>query len=129
MEGSYTINQKKLRSVGPHQSKLIQTMKNPTNNKKICQENKKSRSVSIQLPEHPRSKNKQSRSDTIQLPEKPRSVRTPKNSMNIKISIPEIEESRSEKEASTPQRMVSVAGHPKNCLYIDIGASIHIFFN
>ena len=28
-----------------------------------------------------------------------------------------------------PQRLRSVAGHPKNRLYIDSGASVHILFN
>ena len=70
--------------------------------------------MSIQLPKYPGSKNKKSRSDTKHLPEKPRSVRTPKKLMNMKILIPEIEESRSGKEASTPQRMVSAAGYSKN---------------
>ena len=43
--------------------------------------------------------------------------------------IPELEESRSVKEASTPQRMASVTGHPKNRLYIDSGESLHVLFN
>ena len=43
--------------------------------------------------------------------------------------MPDLEELRSGEEASTPQRLASVAGHPKNCLYIDSGASIHILFN
>ena len=43
--------------------------------------------------------------------------------------ISELEESMSMKEASTPQRMASVAEHPKNCIYIDSGTSIHILFN
>ena len=57
---------------------------------------------------------------TIQIPKKPRSV---------KIEIPEPEKSRSGEDASTPQRLVSMAGHPKNRLYINIGASLHIIFN
>ena len=65
-------------------------------------------------------KNKKSRSVTIQIPEKPRSV---------KIQTPEPEESRTGEDALTPQRLVSVAGHPKNCLYIDSGASLYIIFN
>ena len=32
-------------------------------------------------------------------------------------------------DGSTPQRMTSVTGHPKNRLYIDSGASLHILFN
>ena len=47
----------------------------------------------------------------------------------MKIQVPEPEESRSADDASIPQRLASVAGHPKNCLYIDSGASIHILFN
>ena len=48
------------------------------------------------------------------------------NPMN---TISELEESRSVREASTLQLMISVAGHPKNRLYIDSGASLHILFN
>ena len=51
---------------------------------------------------------------------------TKKNSMN---NIPEIEESRSADKDSAPQRMTSVAGHQKNRLYIDSGASLNILFN
>ena len=43
--------------------------------------------------------------------------------------MPEPEESRSEDEALTPQYLASVARHLKNCLYINIGASIHILYN
>ena len=57
---------------------------------------------------------------TIQIPEKTRCV---------KIQVPKPKESRSGDDALTPQRLASVAGHPKNCLYINSGASIHIFFN
>ena len=67
-----------------------------------------------------RQKNKKSRSVTIQIPEKSRSV---------KIQVPEPEESRSGDDASTPQRLASVARHPKYRLYINSGASIHILFN
>ena len=49
--------------------------------------------------------------------------------MNTKMSIPKIEKLRSGKESLTPQRMASVTGHPKNRLYIDSVASIHILFN
>ena len=85
--------------------------------------------MSIQLPEHSRSKNKKSRSDTTQLHAKPRSVRTPKIPMNTTTPLSEIEELKSAKEASTPQRMVSVVRHSKTRLDIDSGASIHILFN
>ena len=47
----------------------------------------------------------------------------------MKIQVPEPEKSRSGDDASTPQCLASVAGHPKNCIYIDSGASIHILFN
>ena len=57
---------------------------------------------------------------TIQIPKKPRSV---------KIQTPEFEELRSGEDTSTPQRLVSVAGHPNNYLYINSSASIHNLFN
>ena len=47
----------------------------------------------------------------------------------MKIQVPEPEESRRGDDPLTPQRLASVAGHPKNRLYIDSGASIHILFN
>ena len=65
-------------------------------------------------------KNKKSRSVTTLIPKKPRSM---------KIQTPEPEESRSGEDASMSQRLVSLAGHPKNCLPIDSGASLHINFN
>ena len=43
--------------------------------------------------------------------------------------ISDLHEIRSEDKVSTPQRMTSVAGYPKNRLYIDSGASLHILFN
>ena len=49
--------------------------------------------------------------------------------MSVKIQVPEPEESRSGDDALTPQRLASVAGHPKDLLYIDSGAFIHILFN
>ena len=52
---------------------------------------------------------------TIQIPKKPRSV---------KIQTPELEELRSAEDG-----LVSVARHPKNYLYINSGASIHILYN
>ena len=58
---------------------------------------------------------------TIQIPEKPRSVKTPENSRSVKIPMPESAESKSGKEALTPQRMASVAGYLKNCFYINSG--------
>ena len=47
----------------------------------------------------------------------------------MKIYTPEAEELRSGEDNLTPQRLVSVAGHPKNRLYIDSGASVHILLN
>ena len=98
---------KKPRSVGPHKSKPEKT----TSKKKIRQKNKKFRSVNIQIPEKPKS---------TPIPEKTRSA---------KIQVPDPKETRSGEDASTPQRLASVAGHPKNRLYINSGASIHILFN
>ena len=57
---------------------------------------------------------------TIQILKKPRSV---------KIQTPEPEESWSREDDLTPQHLVSVAGYPKNCLYIDSCAFLHIIFN
>ena len=96
--------------------------------KEVVQPTKKTRSVGphkskpkkTTSKKKTRQKNKKSRSVTIQIPEKTRSV---------KIQVPEPKESRSGDDASTPQRLASVAGHPKNCLYIDSSASIHILFN
>ena len=62
-----------------------------------------------------RQKNKKSRSVTIQVPGETRSVKT---------EVPGGEEPRRGDDPSTPQRLASVAGHPKNRLYIDSGASI-----
>ena len=90
---------KKPRSVGPDKSKPIQITKKATNNKKLHQKNRKSRSVTIQIPDDHRNKNKESRSDSTQHPEKPRSVNTQKNPMN---TISDLEEKRSVKEDSTP---------------------------
>ena len=78
---------RKPRSVGPRKSKTKKT----TSKKKINQKNKKSRSV------------------TIQIPKKPRSTRS------VKVQTPELEELRSGEDALTPQCLVSVNRHPKNC--------------
>ena len=43
--------------------------------------------------------------------------------------MPDPEEPRSGEEASTSQRMASMAGYLKNFLYIDNSTSIHILFN
>ena len=67
-----------------------------------------------------RQKNKKSRSVTIQIPDETRSV---------KVEVPKGKELRRGDDPSTPQRLASVAGYPKNRLYIDSGASIHILFN
>ena len=117
---------KKPRSVDPYKLKPIQTSKKTTTNKKICQKNRESRSVTIHVPKVHRNKSKEPRSGSTQCPEKPRSERTQKDPMNM---IFDIEESRSGDKDSTPQRMASVAGHPKNRLYMDSSASLHILFN
>ena len=66
-----------------------------------------------------RQKNKKSGSVTIQIPDKTR---------NVKVEVLKGEEPRRGNDPSTPQRLASVAGHPKNRLCINIGASIHILF-
>ena len=76
---------RKPRSIGPHKLKP----KEATNQKKINQKNKKSRSVTIQKHKKPR---------------------------NVKIQTPELEELRSGEGTLMPQGLVSVAGHPKNRL-------------
>ena len=73
-----------------------------TNQKKINQKNKKSRSLTMQIHKKHRS---------------------------VKIQTPEPEELRSENDTSTPQGLVSVAGHPKNCLHIDSSVYVYILFN
>ena len=85
---------RKPRSVGPHKSKP----KKITSKKKTNQKNKKSRSVTVLVPEKP--------------------------SKSMKIQTPEPEESRRGEDTSTPKRLVDLAGHPKNCLFIESGASL-----
>ena len=97
MEGSCTTIQES-RSVGPYKSKPKQN----TNQKKINQKNKKSRSVTIQIPKKPKS---------------------------VKIQTPEPEVLLGGKNTSMPQCLVSVARHPDNCLYINSGVSVHTLFN
>ena len=94
--------------------------------KKMQQRNKKSRSVTIQVPEDRRNKNKEPRSDNTPGHIKPRSESTPNNPIS---TISDLHELRSEDKYSTPQLMTSVAGHPKNRPYIDSGESLHILFN
>ena len=117
---------KKPRSVDQHKSKPIQTIKKTINNKKIQQKNKKSRSVTIQIPEDHGNNNKEPRSDNTQSDMKLKSDSTPNDPIS---TISDIHELRSDNEMSTPQRITSVTGHPKNRLYIDSGASLHILFN
>ena len=90
------------------------------------QKNRKSRSVTIQTPEDRSNKNKVSRSDNTPDHIKHRSESTPNNHIS---TISDLQELRSVDKYSTPQRMTSVAGHPKNRLYIDSGASLHTLFN
>ena len=117
---------KKPRSVDPRRSNPIQTVRKTTNNKKLRQKNKKSRSVTIQIPEDRDNKNKGSRSDNTPGHIKPRSEHTPNDPIS---TISDLQEFRSVDDGSTPQRITSIAGHPKNRLYIDSGASLHILFN
>ena len=63
---------KKLRSVDPRRSNPIQTIRKTTSNKKLRQKNKKSRSVTIQIPEDGNNKNKESRNDNTPGHIKPR---------------------------------------------------------
>ena len=70
--------------------------------------------------------NKESRSDNTPGHIKPKSEYTPNDLIS---TISYLQELRSVDDGSTPQRMTSVAGHPKNQLYIDSGASLHILFN
>ena len=107
--------------------KPIQTIKKTTNNKKTQQRNNyKSRSVTIQVHEDRKNKNNKPRSDNTPGHIKTRSESTPNNPI---IIISDLHELRSEDKDSTPKRMTSVAGHPKNRLYINSGASLCILFN
>ena len=117
---------KKPKSVGPRRSNPIQTAQKTTSNKKLQQMNKKSRSVSIQLPGERNNKSREPRSGNTLGHIKPRSEHTPNDPIS---TISDIQELRSVDDSSTPQRMTSVAGHPKNRLYINSGASLHILFN
>ena len=117
---------KKPRSVDPRKSNPIQTARKITSNKKLRQKNKKSRSVTIQIPEDCDNKNKGSRSENTPGHINPRSEHTPNDPIS---TISDLQELRSVDDSSTPQRMTSIAGHPKNQLYIDNGASLYILFN
>ena len=102
----------------------IESNTNSTENnrqQKLQQKNTRSRSVTIQLPGDRGKKNKGSRSDNT-----PSHINSPNDPIS---TIPDIQELRSVDNSSTPQRMASVAGHPKNRLYIDSDASLHILFN
>ena len=117
---------KKPRSVDPHKLKPMQTLKKKTKNKKRQQRNKKSRSVTIQVPENCKNKNKELRSDNTPVHIKPRGECAPNNPIS---TISDLHELRNDDEDSTPQRMTNVAGHPENRLHIDSGASLHIIFD
>ena len=66
----------------------------------------------------------------IQIITSPRSVKAnisePKELRSV---LPEPEELRSVVDTLEPQGEVNVTAHPKNRLYIDSGASVHILFN
>ena len=117
---------KKPRSVDPCRSNPIQTVRKTTNNKKLQQKNKKSRSVTIQASENLNNKNKESRSDNTPGYMKPRNKYTPNNSTS---TISDLQKLRSVDDCSTPQHMISIAGHPKNRLYINSATSLYILFN
>ena len=114
------------RSVDPRRLNPIQTIRKTTNNKTLRQKNKKSRSVTIQIPEDYDNKNKGSRSNNTPDHIKPRSEHTPNDPISTMFDIQEL---RSVDDSSTPQRMTSVTVNPKNRLYINCGASLHILFN
>ena len=88
--------------------------------------NEKSRIVSMQLPGEHDKKVKGSRSDNTPDDIKLRSKHTPDNPIS---TISDTQELRSVDNSSTSQQMTSVAGHPKNRLYINNGKSLHIIFN
>ena len=68
---------KKPRSVDSRKLKLKQTLRKITNDKKIQQKNKKSRSVTIQIPEDCGNNNKEPRRDNTKGDKKPKSDSTP----------------------------------------------------
>ena len=104
---------KKPRSVDPRRFNPIQTVRKTTSNKKLQQKNKKSRSVTIQIPEDRNNTNKKSRSDNTPGHIQPRSEYTINNPIS---TISDLQELKSVDDGSTPQRMTSVDGHPKNRL-------------
>ena len=117
---------KKPRSLDPCRSNPIQTARKTTSNKKLRQKNKKSRSVTVQIPEDCDNKYKGSRSENPPGHIKPRSERTSPDPVS---TMADIQGLRSVNNCSTPQRITIVAGHPKNRLYINNGASLHILSN
>ena len=90
---------KKPRSVDLRRSNPIQTVRKTTSNKKLQQKNKKSRSVTIQIPEDRNNKNKESRSDNTPGHIKPRSEYTPNDPIS---TISDLQELRSVDNGSTP---------------------------
>ena len=117
---------KKPRSVGPHRSNLMQTVWKTTSNKKLRHKNKKSRSITLQLPGEQDKKIKGPRSGNTPDDIKFRSEHTHNDHIS---TISDIQELRSVDDSSIPQRMTNVAGHPKNRLCINSGACLPILFN
>ena len=117
---------KKPRNVGPRRSNPIQKARKTTSNTKLQQHNKKSRSVTIQLPRERDKKGKGPRSGNTPADIKLRSEYTPNDPIS---TISKIQELRSVDDRSTPQKMTSVTGHPKNRLNIGSSACLHILFN
>ena len=89
MRESCTTNQK-LRNVEPRKLKPIKTLNKTTNNKITHQRNKKSRSVTIQVPEDYRNKNKEPRSDSTPGHIKPRSESTPNDPISTISDLHEL---------------------------------------
>ena len=80
---------KKPRSVDQRRSNLIQTARKTTSNKKLRQKNKKSRSVTLQLPGERDKKNKGPKSDNTPDDIKLRSEHTPNDPISTISNIQE----------------------------------------
>ena len=80
----------------------------------------------MQAPKDRNNKNKVPRSNSTPDHINPRSEYTHNDPIS---TISDLQELRIVDDGSTSQRMTSVAGHPKNQLYIDSGTFLHILFN
>ena len=97
---------KRPRSIGPSRLNPIQTAWKTTSSKKLKQHNKKSRSVTIQLPEEHDKKGKVTMNDNSLANTKPRSDYTPNNHIS---TISKIKEIRSVDNRSITKLMTSDA--------------------